>query len=58
MLDRRNPDAAAHQRGGISHALDRTDVGAKFEVVEIHATEDDALSGGAGRIRIVAVWPV
>ena len=45
VLDRGNPDATAHQRRGIGDPCDRTDIRPKFEIVEIDAPEDDALSG-------------
>jgi hypothetical protein len=45
MLHGGNPDAALHQRCGIRNALDRTDVRAKFKIVEVDAAEYDSRSG-------------
>src|SRR5262245_17573788 len=49
MLNRRNPHAAAHERGRIRHACDRPDISSKLEIIQIDTAQYDALAFGSGK---------
>ena len=49
MFHGRNPDAAVHQRSRIGDSRDRSDIRAKFEIIEIDAAKNDAFARRRGQ---------
>ena len=49
MFDRRNPYPPVHQRRRVGDACHRRDIRQKFEIIQIDAPEDDALTGRGGK---------